>query len=78
MPAMLDAIERAAVSDHCYVVGFLTYEAGAAFGLRTRHAALKGPLAWFAAFPANPVRPARTAVTSAASYALGPLTATLS
>ena len=40
----------------CYAAGFLTYEAGAAFGLAVRPDAGALPLAWFALFDAAHVR----------------------
>ena len=44
------AVERAARSSGCYAVGFVAYEAGAAFGLVTRASVNGLPLVWFALF----------------------------
>ncbi len=49
---LLTAAERMAREEQAYVIGFVTYEAGAAFQLRTRHEQSQVPLAWCAVFSA--------------------------
>ena len=53
-----------------YAAGFLTYEAGAAFGLAVRERAGTLPLAWFALFDAANVHEAAAPVASA-PFAVG-------
>jgi len=59
----IDAVERAARTSDCYAVGFVTYEAAAAFGLVTRTPVNGLPLVWFALFER------RTAVSLPAPFA---------
>ena len=53
--ATIREAEDAAASHDCYAVGFVRYEAGAAFGLSVREGAHELPLAWFALFLRVPV-----------------------
>jgi para-aminobenzoate synthetase/4-amino-4-deoxychorismate lyase len=50
------AVEDEARRRGCHAVGFLAYEAGAAFGLTTHSAAGDLPLAWFGLYPAASAR----------------------
>jgi para-aminobenzoate synthetase/4-amino-4-deoxychorismate lyase len=47
-------IEQLAIERRAHAVGFLTYEAGGAFGLRTHHPRADLPVAWFAIFDTAP------------------------
>lgn len=53
LPHVIDRAEQLAVSGGCHVVGFVTYEASAAFGLCVQPSLGPLPLAWFAAFPSD-------------------------
>jgi para-aminobenzoate synthetase/4-amino-4-deoxychorismate lyase len=74
---VLSGIERFARENLCYAVGFVTYEAGAAFGLRVCADVEEGlPLAWFALFEGDAVRslePPAGVPLASSSYELGPL-----
>src|SRR5262245_41669555 len=50
-PVVAD-VERRTRDKHLHAVGFLTYEAGAAFGLSVRSSEHQLPLAWFGLFAA--------------------------
>ncbi len=77
VPDVLKDIERLTFVHGFHAAGFVTYEAGAAFGLRTRHSELRLPLAWFACFAPDRVR--RGPLPAAAGdYTLGPLRASRS
>jgi hypothetical protein len=54
--SVIDSIERSARTDGVWAVGFVTYEAGAAFGLRVHNSIDGLPLVWFALFDAPPTR----------------------
>jgi para-aminobenzoate synthetase/4-amino-4-deoxychorismate lyase len=54
---VLDQVERLTLVGGHHAAGFVSYEAGAAFGLRTRHNQLDLPLVWFALFDRANVRP---------------------
>ena len=85
-------VEELTVTRGCHAVGFVTFEAGAAFGLRV-HRPMPGlPLVWFAVFDTAPTRVAavsdrgRSGVAAvsdmgrsgvAAGYDLGPMTPTV-
>jgi hypothetical protein len=53
VPAVLSDLERLTQADGYLAAGFLTYESGAAFGLRTLPGTTVVPLVWFAGFPSN-------------------------
>ncbi|MDR1989273.1 MAG: aminodeoxychorismate synthase component I [Acidobacteriaceae bacterium] len=48
--AVIADVERLARDEHLHAIGFLTYEAGAAFGLAVHEGLCALPLAWFALF----------------------------
>jgi para-aminobenzoate synthetase/4-amino-4-deoxychorismate lyase len=73
---VLDDVEQLASARGYHAAGFVSYEAGAAFGLSTRHAQLDLPLIWFALFAADNVRPANPPISSG-DCLLGPLHASL-
>lgn len=70
---MLDRAEQLAVAGGCHVVGFVTYEASAAFGLCVRPSVEGLPLAWFAAFPSGRARRVPR-LEPAGTYEVGTLT----
>jgi para-aminobenzoate synthetase/4-amino-4-deoxychorismate lyase len=70
---VLREVERLSSEEGCHLAGFVTYEAGAAFGLRTRYPQLRlVPLAWFAAFLPTETRRV-SSVSGEGDYCLGPL-----
>ena len=87
---VLSDVQQLVHAQGCYAVGYVTYEAGAAFGLPVRDGA-PGPLAAFALFDASHVRaldasPGRVPQVpdhstpqpvDVPSYTLGPVTPTL-
>ena len=72
VPAALAEVERLTRDRALHAVGFVTYEAGAAFGLAVHNPPPGLPLVWYALYDAGGIRacdpPAR-----AAAYTLGPL-----
>jgi para-aminobenzoate synthetase/4-amino-4-deoxychorismate lyase len=73
-------IERLTRDSRCHAVGFVTYEAGAAFGLRVHQPPEDLPLAWFAVFDDGPVRIEHLSDWSrnvAPAYELGAMTPTV-
>jgi len=72
----LDEVERLTRDFGCHAVGFVTYEAGAAFGLPTRAGDSTLPLVWFGLF--EPTHATKVEGPGAAGdYTLGPLSPTL-
>jgi para-aminobenzoate synthetase/4-amino-4-deoxychorismate lyase len=74
------AVERAARDRHTHSVGFLTYEAGAAFELSVHPSPAGLPLAWFAMFDAPPTPIEHVSDWCSRNrdrYTLGPLTPTV-
>lgn len=71
--AAIREVETLTTSRGWHALGFVTYEAGEAFGLDVMSAPGDLPLAWFALFDASTVEAVDTVVASAA-YELGPLT----
>jgi para-aminobenzoate synthetase/4-amino-4-deoxychorismate lyase len=74
-PALTD-VERLTRDLALHAVGFVTYEAGAAFGLRMKPPVGDLPLAWFALFEPGQLRPIARPSASG-RYALGPLAPSL-
>jgi para-aminobenzoate synthetase/4-amino-4-deoxychorismate lyase len=73
---VLDDVEKLTLVGGYHAAGFVSYEAGAAFGLSTRHAQLDLPLVWFAVFDRDHVRPADPPVLSG-DFMPGPLRASV-
>jgi para-aminobenzoate synthetase/4-amino-4-deoxychorismate lyase len=79
LPAIA-TVERLTRDSPCHAVGFVTYEAGAAFGLRVHQPVDDLPLAWFAVFDTGPVRIEHLADwcrNVAPGYELGPMVPTV-
>ena len=53
VPRLLDEVEQQTRARGCHAVGYLTYEAGAAYGLRVGPSDSRLPLAAFALFPSS-------------------------
>jgi para-aminobenzoate synthetase/4-amino-4-deoxychorismate lyase len=66
----LEAVEHAARAHGLHAAGFLSYEAGTAFGLPAHEASRDVPLAWFALFEDAATRRIRQ-IPSGDGYALG-------
>src|SRR6185295_3898750 len=75
--SLLGDVEGMTRDQQLHAVGFLTYEAGSAFGLEVSSALSGLPLAWFALFEAPHVTRCRRP-TAAVGYDIGPLTPSLS
>ena len=72
-PALRD-VERLTRERGWYAAGFVTYDAGAAFGLRTRAPDGSMPLAWFALFDREHVSTTEARPLAAAAYTIAGLT----
>lgn len=69
----LAALARRTVAERLYAVGFVSYEAGRAFGLAVHDAGDRCPLLWFGLYPAESVHVAG-APTPGDGYTLGAVT----
>jgi len=76
LDSALREIEQAVRSSGCYAVGFVTYEAGSAYGLRTRRAEGRLPIAWFALVDSSNVSEIDEPAAST-PYNIGALSASL-
>jgi len=75
--SLLGDVEGMTRDQQLHAVGFLTYEAGSAFGLEVSSASSGLPLAWFALFEAANVSQCRRPA-AAVGYDIGPLNPSLS